>query len=637
MEQDFPFISLLLITGLAAVVPLFSRRLRRLRIPIVVGEIVAGMIVGRSGFDLIQPSSTLDFLSTFGFTYLMFLSGLEVDFSTIVGNGRQKSRGLLRNPGMMGVAVFAVTLVCGVMAAQGLKQLGLVQTPLIMALILSTTSLGIVVPVLKERRLSNTSYGQSLLLSALVADFATLLLIGVVVAAVSRGLTLDLLLVLLLLAVFATFSQMGRRAAQFPRLRQAIDELSHATAQIKVRGAFALMVVFMVVAEGVGTEIILGAFLAGAVVSLLSDREGSHLHMKMEAIGFGFFIPIFFIMVGVQFDLPSLLSSPRALLLVPVLLVVAYAIKFLASLIFRLRFSWRETFGAGALLSSRLSLIIAAAAISLNLGVINQATNSAVVLVAIVTCTLSPILFNRILPPVEERVRNGVILVGLGEMSALLAERLLQTGEQVMVVGIDERRVGEMRRRGHQVLAADPTEPGTLEKAGACTAASLIAVTARDDVNLEVCRIAQQQFHIPHRVALVREPGTRDVLVADGTRVVQPQTATALALEGALHFPAAFDMLSNPADGVDVREAALRNPRMRGQQLRRIKLPGNVLLLGLRRGEDVLVPHGDTVLRAGDILMLLGHPVELQEAMDCITFTEIDVESASGLADPCGV
>ena len=636
MEQDFPVVSLLIITGLAAVVPLFSRRLKRLRIPIVVGEILAGMIVGRSGFNLIQESSTLDFLSTFGFTYLMFLSGLEVDFSTMAGRRKGGQKSLLSHPAIMGVAVFAATLVGGNLAAFGLERLGLVQTPLVMALILSTTSLGIVVPVLKERRLSNTDYGQALLLSALVADFATLLLVSVVVAAVSRGLTLDLLLVLLLLAVFAAFSHIGRQAAQFPRLRLAIDELAHATAQIKVRGAFALMVIFMVVAEGVGTEIILGAFLAGAAVSLLSDREGSHLHMKMDAIGFGFFIPIFFIMVGARFDLFSLFSSPKALLLVPVLVVVAYAIKFIASLLFKLRFSWRETLGAGALLSSRLSLIIAAAAISLELGVIDDATNAAVILVAIVTCTVSPILFNRFLPVEEEMVRKGVILAGLGEMSALLADRLRQSGDQVTLLGTGKHRIDDMRRRGHTVLAADPTDPEALEAAGASTAAALMAVTSEDEVNLEVCRVAQERFRIPNRIALVRDREVRDILVSNSTRVVQPQTAAVLALAGALQFPAAFDMLSDPADGVEVRETALRNPRMNGQQLRKIQLPGGVLLLGLRRDGDVLVPHGDTVLREGDVLMLLGHPEELKDAMTCIGFVESGTEAPPEEGDLVG-
>jgi Trk K+ transport system NAD-binding subunit len=98
-------------------------------------------------------------------------------------------------------------------------------------------------------------------------------------------------------------------------------------------------------------------------------------------------------------------------------------------------------------------------------------------------------------------------------------------------------------------------------------------------------------------------------------RVVQPQLATALALEGALHFPSAFDMLADQTDGVEIREGVLNNPPLDGRLLRRIQMPGDVLILGMRRGDEVLVPHGDTVLRQGDVLMLVGHPDEVQEAL----------------------
>ncbi len=618
MEGNIPVLSLLLITGLAAIVPLFASRLRRLRIPIVVGEILAGIIVGRSGFNLIQDSSTLEFLSTFGFTYLMFLSGLEVDFASITQRARNEDNGRFSNPMVLAVVVFGLTLGAGLLVALGLQQTGLVKAPLVMALILSTTSLGIVVPVLKERNLTSTRYGQSLLLTALVADFATLLLISVVVAALSRGLSFDLLLILLLLAVFVVFANLGSRISRLSWLRQLIDELSHATAQIKVRGAFALMVGFMVVAQGVGTEIILGAFLAGAVVSLLSDRDGSNLHMKMDAIGFGFFIPIFFIMVGVRFDLPALFSSSRALLLVPALILVAYVIKFLAVLLYRFDFSWRHTFAAGAILSSRLSLIIAAAAISLDLGIIDEGTNAAVILVAIVTCTVSPILFNRLLPPHVEAARKGIILAGVGEMSALLANRLHRSGEKLMVVGTDKRRADELTRRGLPVLHGNPADPDVLEAAGAADALSLVAMTALDEVNMTACRLAREKFGIPHRIALVREPAVARELADQGTRIIQPQAATLLALEGALFFPAAFDMLTDTTDGVEVRETVLSNRRMDGRPLRHVRLPGDVLLLGLRREGDVLVPHGDTVLRQGDVLMLVGPADGLQDAIQCI-------------------
>jgi Kef-type K+ transport system membrane component KefB len=615
MSEEFPFLSLLLITALAAFVPLLASRLRHLRVPIVVGEILAGIVVGQSGLNLIETSPALDFLATFGFTYLMFLSGLEVDFAALLALRNRANGGWLGNPLILGLAVFVLTVTGGLAVALGLAWVGLIQNPLIMALILSTTSLGIVVPVLKERSLTGSRYGQSLLISALVADFVTLLLISFVVAVISHGLTFELLLVLLLLGAFATLARVGQLAAGEPRLRRLVEELSHATAQIRVRGAFALMVAFIVLAEWLGTEIILGAFLAGAIISLLAGREGSELRMKMEAMGFGFFVPIFFIMVGVRFDLPALLSSPQALLLVPLLLGVAYAVKFLAALLYRLNFSWRETLAAGVLLSSRLSLIIAAAAIALDLGIINQATNASIILVAIVTCTLSPLLFNRLLPPKIEVARQGVILVGLGELATLLAERLRQAGEPVVLIGLNRRRAQGMRRRDLPVIEGNPADPSVLEAAGAASAAALVAISEQDETNLAACRLACEMFGVPHRVILVSDPTLAAQINGQGTRVVQPQLAMALALEGALHFPAAFDMLANHTDGVEVREVVLNNPRLDRRPLQRIRLPGDALVLGLRREGEVLVPHGNTPLRRGDVLMLVGHPDELRQAM----------------------
>lgn len=617
-SEEFSFLSLLLITGLAAFVPLLASRLRRFRVPIVVGEILAGMIVGKSGLNVIEPSQALEFLTIFGFTYLMFISGLEVDFGVLIASsGASSGRNRLSNPIWLGVAVFALTILVAFVASEALLWLGLIQEPFIIALILSTTSLGIVVPVLKERGIMNSKYGQSLLMSALVADFGTLVLITVDVAILSRGLTLEVLLVLLLLVAFGVAVQLGKMVAGIPGLPRLLEELSSATAQIKVRGAVALMVAFIVLSEWLGSEIILGAFLAGAAISLLAGRESSQLHVKMDAIGFGFFIPIFFIMVGVQFDLPALLSSPQGLLLVPVLLLIAYAIKFAAALLYRYTFSWRETFAAGSLLSARLSLIIAAAAIALDLGIIDEAFNADIILIAIITCTLSPLIFNRILPPRDEVKRRGIILVGLGEISVLLARRLLQTSRNVTMLGRDPERAEFIKEHGNavRVIQGDPCQADALIEAGAETAAALIAASTYDDVNLGACRLAVERFNIPLIIAQTSDSAVAAELGKIGVRVVHPQLATVHSLEGALHFPAAFDMLTNHADGVEVREVELRTAEVIGKRLRNIRLPGDALVLGLRRNGEVLVPHGNTELLNGDLLMLVGHQKTLQEAI----------------------
>ncbi len=588
---------------------MLASQLRKVRLPLVVGEIVAGIIVGQSGFDLIADSPELEFLTLFGFTYLMFISGLEVDFKSIsIDFDDEVAKGcLLANPFIIGIIIFGLTLGLSLAAAEGLLYLGLIEAPFVMALILGTTSLGIVVPVLKERGLMPTTYGQTVLVTSLIADFGTLTLITVYVVIISQGLTLEVLLVLLLLAAFAVVVQVGRLVASIPGLPRLIEELSHATAQIKVRGAFALMVAFIVLSEWLGTEVILGAFLAGAVISLLSQGDGSDLHMKLDAIGFGFFIPIFFIMVGVQFHLPALLSSSRALLLVPLLLVIAYGVKFATALLYRFSFSWRETLGAGGLLSARLSLIIAAAAIALELGVINEAVDSAIILVAVVTCTLSPLIFNRILPDEMTEIRSGVILVGLSEISTLIADRLRREGEPVTLVGSDQNWIDHLNQRNLNLVAGDPTHPAILEAAQAETANALVALHSSAEVNCRVCQLAAEQFSIPHLIAQADNPQLAGKMAKRGVRVIQQQLAIMMAIEGALRFPSAFDMMADHADGVEIREVELSNLHLDGRRLRHINLPGDVLILGMRRNGELIIPRGDTKLRQGDLLMLIGH------------------------------
>ena len=144
-------------------------------------------------------------------------------------------------------------------------------------------------------------------------------------------------------------------------------------------------------------------------MALLRTPEDRELSSQLEAIGFGFFVPIFFIMVGVDFNLPALLSSTAALLSVPLLLIAAIAVKMIPALVFLLNHTWREALAAGILLCPRLSLIIAAAAIGAKLGVIDESVNAAIVLVAIVTVTASPLAFFRVFPVRLVKVARSIV------------------------------------------------------------------------------------------------------------------------------------------------------------------------------------------------------------------------------------
>ncbi|MGH8163021.1 MAG: cation:proton antiporter, partial [Rhodanobacteraceae bacterium] len=176
------FYSLLLITLLAVIVPVLSSRLRALRLPLVVGEILAGIVIGKSGLHLVEKTPTLDFLAEFGFTFLMFLSGLEVSFAMLSHSLRDgKKRFRAGGPIPLAVLNFACTLLLAIGIGFALQHFGMTRSAILMGLILSTTSLGIVVPILKERGLNDTPYGQLVLVSSLLSDFATLLLLSLVI------------------------------------------------------------------------------------------------------------------------------------------------------------------------------------------------------------------------------------------------------------------------------------------------------------------------------------------------------------------------------------------------------------------------------------------------------------------------
>ncbi len=401
--QGTPFESLMLVLLASFLVPILLSRWQRVKVPLVVGEILAGIILGPSLLGIIDgQGEVFDFLREFGLAYLMFIAGMEIDFNMIgkISKAAEKAHAkVTSHPVFLAATSFLLTILLSVAISRELATRGLVENEWMVALILSTTSLGVVLPVLKERELSETRFGQTVLISALFADFATMLLISLLATYLVSGLNVEMLLVFLLFLAFSMLYRTGRLIKHSSRLGHLIEELSHATAQIKLRASLALLVGFIVLAQILNAEMILGAFIAGVVVSMLTTSQERKVEKDLEAFGFSFFIPIFFILVGVGFDIRELTSSNEALLLVPVLLIAAMVVKFVPTLIFRISFTWRETFAAGSLLSARLSLIIAASLIALDLEIITAAVNSAIILVAIITVTFAPLLFSHLMPP----------------------------------------------------------------------------------------------------------------------------------------------------------------------------------------------------------------------------------------------
>jgi Kef-type K+ transport system membrane component KefB len=257
------------------------------------------------------------------------------------------------------------------------------------------------------------------MLTALLADFITMFLISIYATYLDNGsFSIEILLIFGLFIAFAFLYRTGLILGRITRIKKLLDDLSHSTAQIKLRASLVLLVAFIVLAELLNSEMILGAFIAGIIVSLVTTSQDRRVERELEAFGFSFFIPIFFVLVGVGFNLGELMKSTEAMLLVPILLLIAFAVKFIPTLIFRFAFSWRETLAAGSLLSARLSLIIAASLIALERGIVNDSTNSAIILVAVISVTISPLLFTAI-------IRKPKYALTTSEIGELALKKLL--------------------------------------------------------------------------------------------------------------------------------------------------------------------------------------------------------------------
>ncbi|MCD6310012.1 MAG: monovalent cation:proton antiporter family protein [Candidatus Eremiobacteraeota bacterium] len=621
MQKNIFFQPLLIITLLAFLTPILLRITRAINIPLIVGEIVCGIIVGQSGFDLIQPEPWLDFLYIFGFTYLMFISGLEIDFGAIAsypGTRKKGIRDYLTSPVALALWHFILTLFFSTLTAWLLYRAGMDFNIWIMALILSTTSLGIVMPILKAQNLLSDRFGQLILISAVFADFATMILLTIVVAVMTRGLTFDLLILLILFVAFFGIYRIGAIFRRFRSVRRLVDDLAHATSQIRVRGAFATILVFLALSQAIGSELILGAFLAGMIISLLSGGKGADLRGKLDAIGFGFFIPIFFIMVGVQFNIKALLSSMTTLLYLPILIVAAYIVKLLPSFVFRRFLDWKKSVVSGILLSSRLALIIAAGAIGLQVGAISEATYSAIVIIAIFTSLVSPTIFQRMMKQ-KQVISDRVIIVGGGEEAWILALRLQDTGHDVYLIEPDPDRCIRAKKMGLKIFC--PTgdvfdQIGELAEPGV---KALVAMTSDDEKNINICKTAHSVYGIDRVIAKANDPNNIDWMKEEGIEAISPERAMILLMDTVLLRPHVISLITGSDMDTRIVEVTLTNPDYAGLTPSQFHLPGDCLVLTVTHKDETVVSHGDTVIKLGDTLALIGSKESIEKACDLLS------------------
>ena len=372
-----------IVAAVAFLVPLALGLAPAVRLPSVVLEIVVGIVLGPSLLGWVRVDVPLQVLSILGLAFLLFLAGLEIDL--------QQLRGRLL--GLVG-AGFAVSFAIGLTVAGGLAALGLVDTPLLVAIILTATSLGVVIPVLKDAGEAGSGFGQLLIAAASIADFGAVILLSLFFSRSASGPGAQLLLIGGLVLLAAAVGVALARAGRSTRLSEDLGRLQDSSAQIRVRGAVLLLVLLVWVAQRLGLETILGAFLAGALLRVV-DRDEMMTHpkfrVKLEALGYGFLVPFFFVVSGVRFDLQALTGDPANLRLVPLFLFALLLVRGLPAWLYRPRIGTGRTVVAALLQATSLPFIVAAAQIGMELGKLDQATGAALVAAGLLSVLLFPL------------------------------------------------------------------------------------------------------------------------------------------------------------------------------------------------------------------------------------------------------
>ena len=299
--------SLTLIVVVAVLAPLAAESLRRFRVPGVVLEILLGMLIGPQVLGLAEVTTVVAGLGNLGLSFLMFLAGFEIEVSRI------KGRPLKLATGGWFLSLAIALAVAGVLVLDGFAH-----SDLIVGLALTTTALGTLLPMLSDAGVLETRFGGFVLAAGTVGEFLPIVAIALLLTSDNPVSTVLFLAAFVVLAVGATLVATRARS---PKVLQLMRRHLHSSAQLPVRISVLLVVALVWVAGHLGLDVLLGAFTAGIVVRLFVEGDQFEaVGSKLSAIGFGFLVPIFFIVSGMKFDVDAFVEEPATLLRVPVFL-----------------------------------------------------------------------------------------------------------------------------------------------------------------------------------------------------------------------------------------------------------------------------------------------------------------------------
>ena len=603
MEQ----LSILIVMVAALLIPLVMARFNISSVPTAVAEIVTGIILGKSLFGIVTTTEALSMMSTMGVMMLMFLSGMEINFDLF-----KKQPGAAPNPkspvNLAGQA-FGLVIVSAAILGIILNQIGLFHDVFLATILFSTVALGVVIATLKEKEILGRPAGQTILLTAVLGEVVPMLALTIY-ASINGGNASRLwLIVLLFLAAIVLLRRFKQPFLWF-------NKISKATTQLDIRLAFFLIFILVTIAEQVGAENILGAFLAGMVMKLLEPSEATQ--EKLTSIGYGFLIPFFFIMTGVKLNIRQLFANPRALALIPILVACFILAKLPTMLVFSRRFSKRNSFAGSFLTVTTITLVLPSLQVARNLHAITSTQSDAFVLAAVIVCIIGPIVFNSVYKLEKaDLIKQRVVILGTNTITVPIAQQLSKNWYVIRMVTDSEENYKTFNSEVRDLAYLDKVDETTLDQGDYFDTDILVVAFLNDRKNARLALLAKK--HGVSRVIASQESPNADQrriasLKNAGVEIFNTFNVTTSVMRSMIESPSIIDLLTDTEAGLF--EATVRNQRYAGRELHTLPFINQITVSRIYRNHKPISPHGDTILELGDHILFTGAHADAEAARD---------------------
>ncbi|MET0909829.1 MAG: cation:proton antiporter [Ilumatobacteraceae bacterium] len=403
--------TLVLIVSIATLSPFLSDIAKRwTRIPGVVIEIGLGIIIGPYVLGWAEVDQVIDFLAELGLVFLIFLAGFEIDPKVVKGR-----------PIKLAVVGWLLSLVLGIVIATGLHALDITAGVRFVAIALTTTAIGTLLPILGDAGVLPTKLGANILASGSVGEIGPIIAISLALTSDEPGRTTAVLAIFVLIA--GVVGWLATRPAK-PRTIELITKTLHSSGQRGVRICVMLCLILVWTASEFGLDVLLGAFAAGMVARLFlighsagqgdpaaDESANRQVQHRIEALSFGFFIPLFFVVSGVRFDLDALLD-PIELVKVPMFLCLFVVVRGLPALLYRRDLVPRDVVALGLLQAAALPLLVVITTIGVDSGQMRTDNAAGLVGAGLLSVIILPIIALAIRPKDPEPVTEPADTVG---------------------------------------------------------------------------------------------------------------------------------------------------------------------------------------------------------------------------------